>query len=175
MSLNIGPKVGAVEGADAGLDFRSRLRRRREQLTNGSTKLFVLPFYDTDNEELGGQLLARYRRLSLEESLKILNGDGDIIDRNAQFLIDACDEIVFRDADGYHPLVPGHKTTYTINLETGQSLATILGVEHLDSAREQMVAAFGESEFALSDHSGEVHRWMVSQNASDGEQALGEA
>lgn len=174
MSLNLQPKGGAADDA-GGDDFRARLRKRREHLAKGSTKLFVLPFYDESNEALGGQLLARYRRLSFDEITAVFNGGEDIVAMNAQFLINACDELLFHDESGYHPLVPGHKTTYTINLETEESLATILGVEHLPSAKDQLIAAFGESEFALNDHSGEVHRWMISANASDGEQALGEA
>lgn len=185
-ALNITRKVpeGAAGQAERPRSARDRLRARREKLAAGSTRLFVLPGYDGANEELGGQLVARYRRMLFDEITEAFrhdrwvdkNGKVDIVAANAQFLVDACVDIFIREPDGtVTPLVDGHPTTYTINLESGESLATILGVEHLPDVRAQLVAAFGDNELALNEHSGEVHQWMVAANDEDGETALGES
>lgn len=184
MSLPIVPK-GAVGDHDEPRDPRARLRAARERLAKASTKLFVLPGYDDSNPELGGaQLVARYRRLTVEELAKAFGSDRlqrhredgklDSVAVNAQFLVDACDEIMLREPDGqFTPLVDGAKTTYTVNLETSESLGTFLGIEHLPSIRAQLVAAFGDNEIALNDHSEAVVDWMKYANQAD-EDSLGE-
>lgn len=173
------PSAGAAAGAARDLDPRTQMRMRREQLLKGSTRTFVLPGYDVDNEELGGwQIVARYRRLGFKKLQEIFTTSAvaeDVVAVNVQFLVEACEEIFYRDHDGLHPLVSGHKTRYTVNLETSESLGTFLGVDHLPSMREQLVAAFGENELAVNDHSGDVHRWMISLNADDGQTAVGES
>lgn len=180
MSLNLEPKGGgaAARAIESG-DFRARLRARREALAKDSTRVFVLPGYDVDNPEMGGwQLVARYRRLTIDERAEIFTAERinkDVVAANTQFLVEACDEILYRDEHGLHPLVEGHKTTYALDTASGQSLGTILGLDDLPSVRDQIVAAFGENELAVGDHSGEVDRWMVSANDADGDQALGEA
>jgi hypothetical protein len=155
---------------------RVRLRARQQQLARDSTRLFVLPGYDDTNGALGGQLLVRYRRMTFDEiTRQRANGTDDTVAYNTQFLVDACDDIMIREPDGsLTPLVEGHKTTYTVNLDTGESLGTVLGFEHLTSAREQIVAAFGENELAVNIHAGEVHDWMTRANDADAETALGE-
>jgi len=186
MSLNLGPKGpqgGAAANAAQPGDYRARLRAAREQLAKGSTKRFVLPGYDADNPVLGGALIVRYRRLLADELTEAFrydrwadeSGKMDFVAANAQFLIDACVDMTIRDDQGDHPLVPGHETTYTINLDSGESLASIMGVDHITEARDQLVAIFGDNELVLNEHSEEVHRWMVSANSADGDQALGEA
>lgn len=168
----------ASEGAagEQGPSVRDRLRARQRELAAGKTRLFVLPGYDQPDGPLGGQLVARYRRMTFDEiTRQRANGTDDVVAYNAQFLVDACDEILIREPDGtITPLVEGHKTTYTVNLDTGESLGTLLGLEHLASIREQMVAAFGENELALNEHSGDVHAWMVRANDLDAEMAVGE-
>lgn len=172
--------AGAAAQDNGAAGVRARLRAARERLAQGSTRLFVLPGYDTDNPELaGGQLVARYRRLTFEDLQKAFQGireGSDVVAANAQFLVDACEEILYRDPDGQlHELVEGAATTYTINLQTHQSLATVLGVEHEPTARDQLVAAFGGNELAVNEHSGLVHAWMTSANHADAETALGES
>jgi hypothetical protein len=179
-ALGIRQKAPAGAAGEAPASVRDRLRARREQLAKGSTRLFVLPGYE-ENTVLGGQLVARYRRMTFEELTKAVpeSGFGDAVDvvaKNAQFLVDACDEILIRETDGtLTQLVEGHKTTYTVNLETGESLGTLMGVENLPTIRAQLVAEFGDNELALNEHSFDVHRWMVSANDADGDTALGEA
>jgi hypothetical protein len=177
--LGIRHKVPAGAAGDThALTPRERLRASRQRLADGSTRLFVLPGYE-NNPELGGQLVARYRRLGFEELTAAFNrqGDGevDVVAMNAQFLVDSCEEIMIRESDGtLTPLVDGHKTTYTVDLQTGQSLGTLMGVDNLPTIRDQLVAEFGGNELAVNEHSGDVHRWMVSANAVDAETALGE-
>jgi hypothetical protein len=183
MTLPIREKApaGAAAAAAAPDDLRTRLRRHRAKLAADSTKLFVLPGYDKDNPELGGELLARYRRMGFEELAEAFKGVGEssepgkIVTANAQFLIDCCDEILFRDHSGLRPLVPGAKTTFTINLDTSESLATFLGIENRPTARDQLVEVFGGNELTVNQHSGDVHRWMISANRADAQAALGEA
>lgn len=186
MSLNLQPKAataGAAGSAARPTDFRARLKAAREQLAKGSTHRFVLPGYDADNPVLGGELIVRYRRLLADELTEAFRydrwtdetGKMDVVAANAQFLIDACIDMELRDADGAQPLTDGYATTFTVNLESGESLATIMGLDEIREARDQMVAIFGDNELALNEHSDEVHRWMVSANSADGDQALGEA
>lgn len=161
-----------------------RLRARQQQLSQGSRRSFVLPGYDSGNEALGGELVAYYRRMTFDELEAVFAvdrwtddaGKYDVVAANAQFLSDACEDLEIHEPDGTRtPLIEGHATTYVINLASGQSLATLLGVDHLPSLRAQMVEAFGKNELALNEHSGVVHRWMVSANSADQEKALGEA
>lgn len=177
------PTEGAAGQQEQGQSPRERLRAHRQALASTSTKTFVLPGYDADNGPLGGELLVRYRRMLVEELTEAftrerwVDGEGkyDTVAANAQFLVDACEDITIREPDGsITPLVEGHETTYTVNLETGQSLGTIMGVEHLPSIREQLVAEFGDNEIALNEHSRVVHLWMTSANTADLEKALGE-
>lgn len=168
------PPEGAA--GDQALSVRDRLRARQQQLARDSTRLFVLPGYDQPDGPLGGQLLARYRRMTFDEiTRQRAQGTDDVVAYNTQFLVDACDEILLREPDGtLVPLVEGHKTTYTVNLDSGESLGTLLGFEHLPTAREQIVAAFGENELAVNMHAGEVHDWMTRANDADAEMAVGE-
>lgn len=186
MALPIVPKGAAAEH-EPPQDTRSKLRAARTRLARNSTRRFVLPGYDDSNPELGGaQLVIRYKRMTVEEldaafgdaRLKQHRGDDGKVDSvaiNAQFLVDACDEILLLEPDGetLTALVPGHKTTYTVNLDTNESLGTFLGIEELPSIRAQLVAAFGDNEIALNDHSAVVVNWMRAANTAD-EDSLGE-
>jgi hypothetical protein len=185
-ALGITRKIpaGAAGDHEQPTSVRDRLRSRRGQLAKGSTRLFVVPGYDDESGPLGGQLVVRYRRMLFDELTDAFrrdrwideNGHVDTVAANVQFLVDSCDEILIREPDGtLTPLVEGHKTTYTVNLDTGESLGTVMGVDDLPTIRAQLVAEFGDNELTLNDHSGEVHRWMVSANDLDAETALGEA
>lgn len=185
MSLPIVPK-GAVAEHEPQQDPRARVRAAREGLAKASTKRFVIPGYDETNTALGGaRLVARYRRMLVEEldeafGVERLNqhrgddGKVDTVAVNAQFLADACEEITLHEPDGMVlPLVDGARITYKFDLATGESLGTFLGIEQLPSLRAQMVAAFGDNEIALNDHSKAVVDWMQSANTAD-EDSLGE-
>lgn len=181
MSLDLHPKTpsgGAAEADEAQRDPRVRLRARQAKLKKGSSRLFVLPGYDADNPEMDGvQLVARYNRLTDAEIREVLapgQVEEDLTAANAQFLIEACDEILYRDKHGLHQPVEGHKTKFELNLESGESFGTLVGVDDQPSIRAQMVEGFGGNDLLLNSHSGDVHRWMVDANAADNEQALGE-
>lgn len=164
------PGGAATAAEDAGEDIVARIRRRHQQMAAASTRLFDLPGYN-------GEVVARYKRLTYEQLRKVLfQTDADVVGKNAQFLIDACDEILFREDDGtLTPVVAGCKTTFEFNLESRHSFATVLGIEHIDTLHGQVVEAFAGNELALNDHAGQVHAWMVAANALDEETVAGEA
>lgn len=162
---------GAVADAEATSDnVIERLRRRREQLAQRTTEVFDVPGY-------GGELVCRYRRLTYDELRKVLfEGDATVVARNAQFLIAACEELLFRDDDGtLRPVREAGRVTYAQPLDiTGQRLAEVLGFEE-DLVADEVLTAFGGNELAMNEHAGEVHQWMVSANESDDETLVGES
>jgi hypothetical protein len=93
LAEELGPKPAGGPAANP-QSVLEALRRRREQLANSQTNDFAVPGYealDIEGLDEPAALIARYRRLSVEEYNRALfgNRDGTIIERNAQLLIDA--------------------------------------------------------------------------------------
>lgn len=136
---------GAAAEPEGGL---AAIRRAREHLTATRTEDFDIPGY-------GGLLVCRYQRLSFDEYNEALFGaEGSIVERNAQFLIAACEQFLARDDDGQlRPIVAGAITRYG-------DLEPVLDIEAESTRRIVIDGVFGGNELALNDHSDDVNRWM---------------
>jgi hypothetical protein len=149
------PPGGAASGA---ADPLTLIRRRQQQLAANDTEVFEIAEY-------GGDLAIRYRRLPLAQYRETLLGSaGSEWERYAQFLIEACDELLRRDPDGdLVPLVDGRKTTFN---DVGQAL----GFPDDNTVRQDVLAVWGGNDIRLVAHGDEVAAWMRSaQDAADQE------
>ena len=147
------PQVPADPAPLAALDPVERIRRRQEHLAEQSTELFVLAEYD-------GELAIRYRRLSLEKARHALTASSGIeVERYAQFLIEACDEILRRDGDRWVPLIDGQTTTFN-------TIGGALGFDN-ETVRQDVLAVFGGHEHLVAAHGDAVDAWMTSARADD--------
>lgn len=110
----------------------------------------------------GSRAAIRYRRLLVEERTRALNGDGNLWERNAQLLIEACDEILIRGEDGtLQPLLDGDRVTF--DLRPGETIALHQALEEQEAdVRRSVLRLFQGADAALLKHAGEVDRWMDS-------------
>lgn len=107
----------------------------------------------------GTSFAVRYHRLGYEESMKALSGDGSVWERNAQFLIDACDEILRRGDDGkLQPVKPGARVTFAWSPES-EPLHLVLGRDEPD-IRRSVLRLFKGAERVLLLHAQQVDAWM---------------
>lgn len=116
----------------------------------------------------GCNVAVRYRRLAHDTRTKIFAGDGSLWELNAQFLIDACDEILFRnpgvkpgpDGDAnLEPLVAGARVTFDLRPNESIPLHKALG-EHETDARRSVLRLFQGVDDELMRHADEVGGWM---------------
>jgi hypothetical protein len=127
----------------------ARLRAHRRALEDGRTETFALPEY-------AGELAIRYRRLGHEETQQVLF-DPDIptvLERNAQFLIDACEEVHGLEDGQPVTLGPGGRA-----VRFDRDLAAVLGFD-AGTARDVVLQLFDGDENAVIEHSDEVYTWM---------------
>jgi hypothetical protein len=152
MSLGIERKPDPEpEGARGVLD---ELRAVYDAIDTGEnqTEVFDVP---------GTRFAVRYRRLGYEDSMKALGGDGAAWECNAQFLIDACDEILARAQDGtLEPVKPGAKVTFAWAPDS-EPLHAVLGRDEPD-VRRSVLRFFQGAERVLLLHAQAVDAWMDS-------------
>jgi hypothetical protein len=167
LAEELGPKPAGGPAANP-QSVLEALRRRREQLANSQTNDFAVPGYealDIEGLDEPAALIARYRRLSVEEYNRALfgNRDGTIIERNAQLLIDALgnDDRVglfwrIGDADPV-PLMPGDQAGWH---DAAAMLVDSAELGDDVSAAGMVLAVFGGDEHALTDHAEQVGEWI---------------
>lgn len=121
----------------------------------------------------GTNAVVRYRRMLQEDRLAIAPRARELDPRvreweiNAQFLIDACDEILIRDpvSGVVGPLVDGKVVTFAIDPARGTlALAQALGVQEPD-VRRAALRLFRGVDDALLRHAQQVDGWMRSVRA----------
>lgn len=107
----------------------------------------------------GTNIVVRYRRLSSEDSAAALTSEGEQWERNAQFLIAACDEILYRNPQGdLEPVQPGVTATFDFRPGESEALHKILGRDM--TARESVLHIFQGAERVLLLHAEAVDAWM---------------
>lgn len=121
----------------------------------------------------GTHVAVRYRRLGYDESLKTLGGEGSFAERNAQFLIDACDEILYRDPEtgDLGPVVPGARVTFDWRPDS-TPLHEALGRTETD-IRRSVLRLFKGAERVMLLHAQEVDAWMDTLRTADAEAFTG--
>jgi hypothetical protein len=144
-----GPAAQPVDGL-------TRLRRHHQRLLGDQERNFPIPGYD-------GDLVARYRRMDLETYRAALDGPADgLLERNVQFLIDACTAIYER-VDGELQLL----STEPLVTPWASAILAVLGPEDAPTeARDMVLAVFAGHELAIADHAGDVATWMESVKAA---------
>jgi hypothetical protein len=114
----------------------------------------------------GSRAGVRYRRLLVDDRNNVLTPDGTTAkwERNAQMLIDACDEIGFfyindQGEPDLHPMIEGQTVTFDLRPGETISLAKALD-EHEDDVRRSVLRLFRGVDAALLDHAAAVDAWM---------------
>lgn len=116
----------------------------------------------------GSRAAVRYRRLSFKQSQAALASDGELWEQNAQFLIEACDEILIRNpakkpgpkGDGdLEPLVEGQRVTFDLRPGESIPLHQALGVQETD-VRRSVLRLFQGADQVLLRHGAAVDLWM---------------
>ena len=121
----------------------------------------------------GTNVAVRYHRLSQEDTLKAVTSEGSEWERNAQFLIDACQEILYRNPAGdLEPVKPGVKTTFAWTPES-TPLHTVLGRDDITDIRQSVLRLFQGAERVLILHAGQVDAWMDRLHAETEEKFSG--
>lgn len=121
----------------------------------------------------GSHAAIRYRRMLLEDRLRTQGGDGAVWETNAQFLIEACVEILHRDpATGeLEPAVPGKRVTFDWR-EDSTPLHDALGVHETD-VRRSVLRLFQGVDEALLRHAQAVDEWMAKADTRTAERFSG--
>lgn len=156
----------ASETAPAG-GALAELRAVYDAIDTGrnQTEVFDIP---------GTNVAVRYRRLSQEDTLAAVTSDGSEWERNAQFLIAACDEILYRNPEGdLEPVTPGVKVTFDFRPGESEPLHKILGRDEITDLRESVLRLFQGAERVLILHAGQVDRWMDRLHAQTREEFSG--
>lgn len=153
------PTNGAVQ--PGALD---ELRAIYEAVDTGDdqTEVFDIP---------GTNIAVRYRRLGIEKTREVLRAEGLEWQRHAQFLIDACDEILRRDPETgeLEPVVDGVRITWDFRPEDGTTpLHQVLGHDTTD-IRESVLRTFKGAERPLVLHAQQVDAWMDTLHAQNSE------
>jgi hypothetical protein len=156
------PANGTVVAQSGGaLD---ELRAVYEAVDTGEDQTEVFPVPSTN-------IAVRYRRLGIEKTRQILNIDGLEWQRHAQFLIDACDEILYRNPETGElgPVLEGVRVTFDFRPEDGTTpLHQVLGHESTD-IRESVLRLFKGADRVLVLHARDVDAWMDSLHAKQSE------
>lgn len=166
MTLNLEhkPANGTVPTGGA-LD---ELRAVYEAIDTGDDQTEVFPVPSTNIE-------IRYRRLTIEKTREVLSLNGTEAERHAQFLIDACDEILYRNPDTGElaPIVEGVKVTFDYRPEDGTTpLHQVLGHEVTD-VRESVLRLFKGADRVMVLHARDVDAWMDTLHAESSEAFAG--
>lgn len=113
----------------------------------------------------GSFAAVRYRRMRLEDREKIgsdvLGNDGKRLDVNAQFLIEACEEILLHDPETGEigPVIPGEKVTFDYRPGESIPLHQALGEPESD-IRRSVLRLFQGVDDAVMNHAERVETWM---------------
>lgn len=158
----------AGEPAAGGVSALDELRAAYTAIDNPAdpahTELFPIP---------GTSTVIRYRRLGHEETTAALTSPGSQWERNAQFLIKACDEILVRNQDGdLEPVIPGQRVTFDLRPGESIPLHQALGVDEPD-IRRSVLRVFQGAERPLLIHAAEVDAWMDTLQQRSREQFAG--
>jgi hypothetical protein len=112
----------------------------------------------------GSNAAVRYRRMRIEDRIRAQGPeDADTVwERNAQFLIEACDEILARhpETGELEPLIPGERVTFGWS-ETSKPLHEALSIPETN-VRRSVLRLFQGVDAALLRHAEEVDGWMGS-------------
>lgn len=117
----------------------------------------------------GTRTVVRYRRMTRGDRNKLArrvlaeDGSGEF-EVNAQFLIEACVEILFQDpkTDELRPVLDGRVVTFAVDpMRDTTTLAAALGVEERD-ARRSVLRLFQGVDEALLRHASLLDAWMGS-------------
>lgn len=140
----------------------ARLRAQRRNLEQQATEEFEHPGYTG--------LVVTYRRLPATDATGILHGPGDetVLKRNAQFLVTACDRIVYRE-NGQDLLT---FSGYTRELAEALEIDTDPESD-LSEAQQIVFGTFGGHEQPLLLHGYAVHSWMLTLRKADDKTLLG--
>jgi hypothetical protein len=137
-----------------GVSGRDELRAVYNAIDNPSvqTKVFDVP---------GSNAAIRYRRLGLKESTQALDSEGELWERNAQFLITACEEILIRNPDTgeLEPIVEGERVTFDLRPGESVALHQALGENETD-IRRSVLRLFQGADRVLVMHAAHVDAWM---------------
>lgn len=162
--LEIEPLPGEQGAEEPSAGPLARLRAKRQRLETQGTEEFEHPCIDG--------LHVLYRRLAAEESARILHGPGEQspLQRNAQFLVTACETIVYRE-DGQDLLT---FSGYTRELAEALAIETDPHGE-MGEAQQIVLGTFGGFEQMLLTHGYAVHAWMFTVRKTDDEALSGES
>lgn len=111
----------------------------------------------------GCHAAVRYRRMRIADRLRTQGGDGELWENNAQFLIEACDEILYRDPDTNElgPILPGERVTFALRPGESIPLHQALGADETD-IRRSVLRLFQGADQPLLRHAEMVDEWMGS-------------
>ena len=161
MTLPIEPKTPVEAAAAAGEDPIAELRAIYDSVLAQQTEDFPIHGYD-------GRLIVRYRILAADRAREILNAPGETTEqRHAQFLLEACDEILYRYNDGEVRRFPQGKVTYRLELgadgtePSDATLDQVMGWPPATDARQIVLDMFGGKWGELNRHAVAVDRWMT--------------
>lgn len=109
----------------------------------------------------GSHAAVRYRRMLIEDRLRTHGGDGAVWENAAQFLIEACVEILVRDPETgeLEPVLPGAKVTFDWRADS-TPLHEALGRPESD-VRRSVLRLFQGVDDALVRHAERVDEWMA--------------
>lgn len=121
----------------------------------------------------GSHAAVRYRRLRIEDRLRLHGGEGKMWENAAQFLIEACVEILARDPDtgDLEPVMPETVVTFDWRPDS-TSLADALGRPEAD-VRRSVLRLFQGVDDALVRHAEQVDVWMAHARERAGEEFAG--
>lgn len=161
MAIPLEPTRSPGQHVEDAADPLTIIRRRQQQLADATTEVFEIAEYD-------GDLAVRYQRLDLAKYREVLLATGGAEwEPFAQFLIDACVEILRRNPDGeLEPLIDGRVTTFN-------DIGPLLGFPEGSTARQDVLAVWGGNQIRLADHADDVSQWMRAAQAVVDAAAMG--
>lgn len=156
MSIPLEHKPTAAPAAPGALD---ELRAIYTAIDTGEDQTEV---FDVD----GTNVAIRYRRLGVDRSREIFAG-GTEAEAAPQFLIDACDEILYRDPEtgDLAPILPGERVTFDFRPGESIPLHQALGIEETD-IRRSVLRLFKGAERVMVLHARQVDAWMDTLRSS---------
>lgn len=150
------------------------LRRGYQEALDAKEEFIQLPGY-------GGKLWVKYRLLDIQEIRKASKGlDKEFPDKADQALYGMIDVMVAACEGLYYGAERNELRSlaeYTLDsmddvpVKFDQRLATFLELES-ESARETVLALFGNNEIAAMEHARQVTRWMQGSKKSALEEAM---
>lgn len=158
------PVGAAPRGVSAIDELRAAYTAIDNQDDPAHTETFPIP---------GTRTVVRYRRLGQEQSTEALTSPGSQWERNAQFLVKACDEILVRNDQGeLEPVIPGQRVTFDLRPGVSIPLHQALGVDEPD-IRRSVLRLFQGAERPLLIHAAQVDAWMDTLHERAREQFAG--